>query len=94
VLVGWSYGGFIACDYVRAHGHGRIAAIDFVAGAVKLGPAAFGTMIGPGFLDHFADATADDLPTTIRGMRALIKVFGAKPYSPDDFETLLCSRPT
>jgi len=64
VLVGWSYGGFIICDYLRAHGQDRVGAIEFVAGAVKLGPAAFGTLIGPGFLDHFADATADDLPTT------------------------------
>ena len=56
VLVGWSYGAFIICDYVRAHGQDRIAAINFVGGAVKLGEAAFGTLIGPGFLDHFADA--------------------------------------
>ena len=67
MLVGWSYGAFVICDYVRAYGQDRIAAIDFVEGAVKLGEAAFGTLIGPGFLDHFADATADDLPTNIRG---------------------------
>src|SRR4029450_11237565 len=36
VLVGWSYGGFVICDYLRAHGQDRIAAIDFVAGGVKL----------------------------------------------------------
>ena len=94
VLVGWSYGGFIICDYLRAHGQDRIAAIDFVAGAVKLGKAAFGTLIGPGFLDHFADATADDLPTNIRGMRALLKAFPAKPLPPDDVETLLGSSMT
>jgi non-heme chloroperoxidase len=91
VLVGWSYGGFIICDYVRAHGQDRIGAIDFVAAAVKLGQAAFGTLIGPGFLDHFADVTASDLPTNIRGMRAFVKGFPAKPYAPDDVEMLLCS---
>jgi non-heme chloroperoxidase len=91
VLVGWSYGGFVICDYLRAHGQDRIAAIDFAAGGVKLGAAAFGTLIGPGFLDHFADVTADDLPTTIRGMRGLVKAFAAKPLPPDDVETLLCS---
>ena len=53
VLVGWSYGTFVICDYVRAHGQDRIAALNFVEGAVKLGEAAFGTLIGPGFLDHF-----------------------------------------
>jgi non-heme chloroperoxidase len=91
VLVGWSYGGFIACDYVRAYGQEAIAAIDFVGGAVTLGEAAFGTLIGPGFLDHFADVTADDLPTNIRGIRGMVKAFSAKPLPPDDVEMLLCS---
>ncbi len=66
VLVGWSYGPFVICDYVRAHGQDRISAINFVEGAVKLGEAAFGTLIGPGFLDHFAGVIADDLPTNIQ----------------------------
>jgi len=94
VLVGWSYGGFVICDYLRAHGQDRIAAIDFVAGGVKLGQAAFGTLIGPGFLDHFADATADDLPSNILGMRGLVKAWPAKPFPPEEVETLLCSAMT
>jgi non-heme chloroperoxidase len=91
VLVGWSYGGFIICDYVRAHGQDRIAAANFAAGGVKLGQAAFGTLIGPGFLDHFADLTADDLPSNIRAMRAFIRGMPAKPLPADDIETMLCS---
>ena len=91
VLVGWSYGGFVICDYLRAHGKDRIAAIDFVAGGVKLGEAAFGTLIGPSFLDNFAHLTADDLPTNIRGVRGLVRAFPAKPLPPDDVETLLCA---
>src|ERR671935_2777946 len=78
VLVGWSYGAFVICDYVRRYGQDRIAAIDFVEGAVKLGEAAFGTLIGPGFLEHFADATADDLPTNIRAMRSFVRACAAK----------------
>jgi pimeloyl-ACP methyl ester carboxylesterase len=91
VLVGWSYGPFVICDYVRAYGQERIGAIDFVGGAVKLGEAAFGTLIGPGFLDHFADVTADDLPTNIRGMRGLVRAFAATPVGADDVETLLAA---
>ena len=52
VLVGWSYGSLVICDYIRAYGQDRVAAINFVEGVVKLGEAAFGTLIGPGFLDH------------------------------------------
>jgi non-heme chloroperoxidase len=90
VLVGWSYGAFVICDYLRAHGQDRVAAINFVEGAVKLGEKAFGTLIGPGFLDHFVDATADDLPTNIRAMRAFLGACVVKPLAADDFETALC----
>jgi non-heme chloroperoxidase len=94
VLVGWSYGGFVICDYLRAHGQDRIGAIDLVGGVVTLGQAAFGTLIGPGFLDHFPDVAADDLPTNIRGMRALVKGWPATPYPAEEAETLLCSAMT
>lgn len=90
LLVGWSYGAFVICDYVRVYGQDRIAAIEFVEGAVKLGQSAFGTLIGPGFLDYVADATADDLPTNIAAMRAFLKACTAKPLSVDEFETALC----
>jgi non-heme chloroperoxidase len=90
VLVGWSYGAFAICDYVRAYGQDRIAAIDFVEGVVKLGEAAFGTFIGPGFLDHFAGATADDLPTNIGAMRSFVRACIVKPVPDDDMETAMC----
>jgi pimeloyl-ACP methyl ester carboxylesterase len=89
VLVGWSYGAFVICDYVRRHGQDRIGAIEFVEGVVKLGPAAFGTLIGPGFLDHFADLTAEDLPTNIAAMRGFVHACTAKPLAAEDFETAL-----
>jgi non-heme chloroperoxidase len=91
VLVGWSYGAFVICDYVRAYTQDQVAAIDFVGGAVKLGESAFGTLLGPGFLDHFADATSDDLPTNIRGTRGLVAGFAAAPLPAGDVETLLAA---
>jgi non-heme chloroperoxidase len=90
LLVGWSYGSVVICDYVRAYGQDRIAAINFVEGAVKLGESAFGTLIGPGFLDHFVDATADDLPTNIRAMRSFVRTCLAKPLTDDELETAVC----
>jgi non-heme chloroperoxidase len=90
VLVGWSYGSFVICDYIRAYGQDRIAAIDFVEGAAKLGEAAFGTLIGPGFLDHFVGATVDDLPTNIQMMRSFVRTCLVKPVSDDDIETAVC----
>lgn len=94
VLVGWSYGAFVICDYLRAYGQDRIGGIEFVGGAVKLGEGAFGTLIGPGFLEHFADATAEDLPTNITGMRGLVNAFSATPLPAADLETLLAASMT
>jgi len=90
VLVGWSYGSFVICDYIRVHGQTRIAAVNLVEGAVKLGETAFGTLIGPGFVDHFVDATADDLPTNIQAMRSFVRACLVKPVSDDDFEAAVC----
>jgi pimeloyl-ACP methyl ester carboxylesterase len=79
---------------VRAHGQDRIGAIDFVGAVTTLGEAAFGTLIGPGFLDHVPDATADDLPSNIWAMRAMVRAFPARPLPPDEVEPLLCSSMT
>jgi non-heme chloroperoxidase len=90
VLVGWSYGGFVISDFVRAYGQERVAAINLVAAAVKLGPTAFGSLIGPGFLDPFADLTSDDLPTNIRGLRAFLRACAGGEIAADIFESALC----
>jgi pimeloyl-ACP methyl ester carboxylesterase len=90
VLVGWSYGPLVIGDYVRAYGQGRIGAIAFAGGVVKLGPATFGPLIGPGFLNHFGDLVSDDLPTNVAGMRGIVSAF-AKGLPADVRETLLCS---
>ncbi|HEY7146253.1 MAG TPA: alpha/beta hydrolase [Streptosporangiaceae bacterium] len=90
VLVGWSYGAFVICDYVRTYGQDQIAAVNLVEGAVKLGETAFGTLIGPGFLDHFAAATASDLPTNIAAMRSFVRACLIKPVPDEDIETAVC----
>jgi non-heme chloroperoxidase len=90
VLVGWSYGAFVICDYLSAYGEDRVAAINFVEGVVKLDETAFGTLIGPGFVDHFVGATTDDLPTNIATMRSFVRTCLAKPVADDDFETAVC----
>lgn len=85
VLVGWSYGGFVICDYVRACGQEGIAGINFVAALVMRDRAAFGTLIGPGFLENFAGSAADDLPTNIVAMRKFVRACTARPLPTDDF---------
>jgi non-heme chloroperoxidase len=89
ILVGWSYGGYVICDYVRRNGQDKIAGINFVAAAVVLGPKAFGSLLGPGFLENAPGACQPDLPIRIAAIRKFLRACIVKPISPDDFETIL-----
>jgi non-heme chloroperoxidase len=89
ILVGWSYGGFIISDYVRRFGDGKIAGINFVGGAVVLGPKAFGSLIGPGFLENAPGACQNDLPTNIAAIRSFLRACIVRPIAQDDFEQIL-----
>ena len=91
VLVGWSYGGFIISDYVRKHGQSKIAGINFVGGAVVLAPKAFGTLIGPGFLENAPRACEMDASTSIAGIRGLLHACAVKPVGQDAFEVALAA---
>jgi non-heme chloroperoxidase len=85
ILVGWSYAGFIISDHLRAYGQDHLSGILFV-GAVTTS----GRFSGPGLLNVVADATAEDFPTNIVGMRQFVRNCTVKPLAPDDFERALC----
>lgn len=89
VLAGWSYGGLVMCDYLRMYGESAIAGINFVGAATVLNESAFGALIGPGFLDHFANASSTDMPTNIEAMKQFLHAcFEIEPER-TDFETAL-----
>jgi pimeloyl-ACP methyl ester carboxylesterase len=90
VLVGWSYAGFVICDYLRAHGTAHVAGINFVDGAITLDTAAFGTLIGSGFLDHVIGATSDDLPSNIEAIRNFVRGCTYSQLPSEVFETAIC----
>jgi len=90
VLVGWSYAGFVVCDYIRAYGQDAIGGINFVGAAVTLDRAAFGVLIGTGFLDHVPGATADDFPSNVQAIRAFVHGCTARPLPRNEYEIALC----
>ena len=89
VLVGWSYGGFIISDYVRKYGQKEIGGIDFVGAAVALGPKAFGTLIGPGFLENAPPACDPDPATHRAALERLLRAIVVKPIPQKTFDALL-----
>lgn len=89
VLVGWSYGGYVVSDYLRAHGQEAVGGLAYVAGGVTLNESAFGNLIGLPFV-HAVEGTAQpDLPTAIDALRAFLRDCAATPIPPDDFERTL-----
>ena len=88
-LVGWSYGGFIISDYLRAFGQDAIAAVNYVGAAVLLNKRF--DHIGPGFLDNAADACAPDLTANIAAVRRLVRAYTAQPMNADDWDSALCA---
>jgi pimeloyl-ACP methyl ester carboxylesterase len=78
VLVGWSYGGFVATDFVGAYGQDSISGMNLVGGAVLLHPPTF---------DHFGDALlanaeamfSTDAETSIPALLAFLRSCSAAP---------------
>jgi non-heme chloroperoxidase len=89
VLVAWSYGAFIATDYLRAYGEGAIAGVNLVGGAVTLRPPSF-DHIGPGFLENAPDACRPDLATSAAAVRRFLEACTARPLARDDWSAALC----
>jgi pimeloyl-ACP methyl ester carboxylesterase len=84
VLVGWSYGGHVICDYVRSFGSEGLAGINFVAAVTKTDAAFF----GPARVD-FPNMSSEDLATNITGTRSFVHACFSRQPEPEDFETML-----
>jgi non-heme chloroperoxidase len=89
VLVGWSYGGFVVTDYVRAYGDAAIAGLNLVSAAVLLNPPAF-DHIGPGLLENAQDACASDLAASTDAIRRFLRRCTARPLDDETWTTALC----
>jgi non-heme chloroperoxidase len=87
-LVGWSYGGFVICDYVREYGQDAISAINFVGAAVTLNE--HFDDIGPAFLANAPGGANGDLPTRIDALRQFWHSMTAAPLDLADLEIGLC----
>jgi non-heme chloroperoxidase len=84
VLVGWSLGGNVTCDYVRSFGTGSLAGINFVGAGTKSDPAFF----GPG-RDNYPGMFSEDLATNIASTRGFLRACFERQPTWDEFETML-----
>ena len=84
LLVGWSYGGRVICDYLAHHGEARVAGINFVDAVTASDPALFGAGRG-----YHAGMASEDLAANIAATRQFLRDCFATPPAADDFATML-----
>jgi non-heme chloroperoxidase len=90
VLVSWSFGGFVISDYLRIHGDGAIAGVNYVGWGVIMGNTEEELrFVGRGFHDCYQGAISEDMPTAIAAMRGFVHACLGKPISQNDLETLI-----
>ena len=90
VLVGWSYGGFVTCDYLRAYGESAVSGANLVSWAVMLGNSdKERALTGSGFNDHFHGAVSEDLPTQIAAMIEFVDECSERPLAQADRDVVL-----
>lgn len=90
LLVGWSFGGYVICDYLRAYGQAEVSGLNLVSWAVMIGDTPKErALTGSGFNDHFEGATSDDLPTSIAAMRAFVDECHVRKIPAEDREVML-----
>src|SRR5712692_1737154 len=85
VLAGWSYGGFIICDYVRHYGQDNISGLMFVAGATEMGRDEANQMLGDEFLALVPGFFSHDYA---EGITALQHFMGIATYEELDSHTM------
>lgn len=85
VLVGWSYGGYIMCDFARHHGTGAIGGLVFCAGATKMGSAQAVALLGPKLLRHVPAVFSEDVSVSVATLGQFVRDCHAQPLSDTDY---------
>jgi non-heme chloroperoxidase len=73
VLVGWSYGGAVITDYLRAYGDQDLAGIVFAAAATEIGRGRPGARPGNAMVSVMPYVTLEDLDSAARGFTEFVR---------------------
>mgnify|MGYP000916273158 CR=1 FL=1 len=87
VLVGWSFGTSVICDYVRRYGTEGIAGINFVGNVLFVGRRFH--WMGEKF-SYASMAMSEELETSFSGVQKFVRSLFAQEPPREDLETVLC----
>ncbi len=89
VLAGWSYGGFIMCDYIRTYGQDNIGGLIFVAAATEMGRDEANNMLGAGFLALVPGFFSADYVEGITALQQFMSIATYEELDPHTFYSLV-----
>lgn len=89
VLVGWSYGGLVALDYLSHYGTDRIAGLALVGAIVSIGIDASAERLQPGYLDLVPGFQSDDVDECVETLEAFVDLCVEGALPPGDRYTAL-----
>ena len=74
LLAGWSYGGYIICDYLRYYGEEAISGIHLVAAGTKMGTEDAQPFRGPDFAAIVPALFSEDAEESIAALRRFLRL--------------------
>lgn len=84
VLVGWSYGGVLVCDYLRHYGDEKIGGINFIGAASKLGEPLF-PFLNQNFVDLAEGFFSNVVEESVAALEKFMRLIVYKEPSREDF---------
>ncbi|WP_018684811.1 alpha/beta fold hydrolase [Actinokineospora enzanensis] len=79
VVVGWSYGGLVITDYLRAHGDAGLAGLVLVGALTEIGRDRPGARIGPAMRAALPAALSEDPAVAVPAVVSLTTAMAAEP---------------
>lgn len=90
VLVGWSMGGWVVCDYLRVHGDAGIGGVALVGASVRMGQGAGGAAPARRRPEVRAEGMySEDQPTNLAATIAFVRACFAAPLSKNDLALMV-----
>ncbi|MFC4359456.1 alpha/beta fold hydrolase [Halobium salinum] len=89
VLVGWSYAGLVALDYLDAHGTDRVAGVNLVGAISKMGTEAATALLGSAYVDLLPRLGSDDAEESVAALVDFLRLCVHGDLSDEDRYAML-----
>lgn len=89
VLLGWSYGGYVMCDYVRHHGQEQLGGLVFVGAPTEMNTDVARALLSPAFLALGRGLLATDAAASMAALEQLVGMLTREPLPAPAYYTVL-----